>query len=125
MEYADRREDTQAILKALLQALFLQIARRWRLENTKQEPPSLAERIVQYIADHSDTVTLGDISKHFSYHPNYISALMPRETGKTFSELLLEKRMERAMLLLRNTTLSIEEIAAMLGYSDKSNFHKG
>ena len=124
IEYADRQEDTQAVLKALLQALFLQIARRYRLENTKTEPMTLAERIVQYIADHSDMVTLGSLAKQFSYHPNYISALLPRETGKTFSEIVLEKRMDRAVLLLRNTTLSIEEIAAMLGYSDKSNFYK-
>lgn len=69
-------------------------------------------------------MTLGELSARFSYHPNYISALLPRETGKKFSELLLEKRMERATLLLRNTSLSIEEIAAMLGYSNHSNFYK-
>ncbi|MBR1703404.1 MAG: helix-turn-helix domain-containing protein [Lachnospiraceae bacterium] len=32
--------------------------------------------------------------------------------------------MERAVLLLNNTTLSIEEIASMLGYSNNSNFYK-
>ena len=125
IEYADRREDTQQVLKALLQALLLQIARRYRISRAADEPAvSLAAQIVRYIGDHSDTVTLGELSEHFSYHPNYISALLPRETGKKFSELLLEKRMERAALLLRNTSLSIEEIAAMLGYSNHSNFYK-
>lgn len=33
-------------------------------------------------------------------------------------------RMERAALLLRNTTLSVEEIAPMLGYGNQSNFYK-
>jgi AraC-like DNA-binding protein len=32
--------------------------------------------------------------------------------------------MERAVILLRNTTLSIEEIAALIGYSDHNNFYK-
>jgi AraC-like DNA-binding protein len=32
--------------------------------------------------------------------------------------------MERAVLLMKNTTLSIEEISAMLGYSNHSNFYK-
>ena len=32
--------------------------------------------------------------------------------------------MERAVLLLKNTTLSVEEITVMLGYSNTSNFYK-
>ena len=53
-----------------------------------------------------------------------VSMLLPKETGKTFSQLQLERRMERAVPLLQNTMLSIEEIAAMLGYSNSSNFYK-
>ena len=76
------------------------------------------------MADHSDVVTLKDIAAHFSYHPNYISALLHKETGRKFTEILLEKRMERAVLLLKNTPLSVEEITVMLGYSNTSNFYK-
>ena len=123
-DYANRKDDTQPIMKALLQALILQIARRYRILNPKDPENTLINQIIQYIGDHSDTVTLAELSKQFTYHPNYISLLLPRETGKRFSEILLEKRMERAELLLRNTTLSIEEIAAMLGYSNHSNFYK-
>ena len=32
--------------------------------------------------------------------------------------------MERAVILLQNTTISIEEVAAMTGYGDHSNFYK-
>ena len=59
-----------------------------------------------------------------SYHPNYISTLLHREVGKSFSEILLEQRMERAVCLLRGTNLPVEEIASMLGYSNSSNFYK-
>ena len=38
--------------------------------------------------------------------------------------IVLEERMSRAVILMKNTTLSNEEIAAMLGYSDQSNFYK-
>ena len=124
LEYADRQADTQDILKSMLQTLFLEIARRYRLENVRIAPANPADRIMQYMHDHSDVVTLKDIADHFSYNPNYVSAFLRRETGRTFSEILLEERMERAVLLLENTTLSIEEIAAMLGYSNNSNFYK-
>ena len=72
----------------------------------------------------SDVVTLKDISRHFSYHPNYISTVLRKETGRKFTEILLEKRMGRASLLLKSTALPIEEISAMLGYSNHSNFYK-
>ena len=124
VEYADRKEDTQRILKSMLQTLLLEIARRYRIEKAGTSPISVTEQILNYMGDHSDVVTLKDIAAHFHYHPNYISALLHRETGRKFSEILLEKRMERAVLLMKNTPLSIEEIAAMLGYSNHSNFYK-
>ncbi len=123
-EYADRKEDTQRILKSMLQTLLLEIARRYRIEKGGTAPKSVSEQILDYMGDHSDVVTLKDIAAHFNYHPNYISSLLHRETGRKFTEILLEKRMERAVLLMKNTTLSVEEISAMLGYSNHSNFYK-
>ena len=124
VEYADKKEDTQRILKSMLQTLLLEIARRYRIEKKGTELKTLSEQITDYMGDHSDVVTLKDIAAHFSYHPNYISSLLHKETGRKFTEILLEKRMERAVLLMKNTSLSIEEISALLGYSNHSNFYK-
>ena len=38
--------------------------------------------------------------------------------------IVLEQRMERAVSMLKNTGLSIEEIAKTIGYSNTSNFYK-
>lgn len=124
VEYANKREDTQAILKPLTLALFMQVARQYKLSAPEPKEETLADKIVRYMSEHTDVVTLKDIAAHFSYHPNYISTLLHRELGKSFSEILLEQRMERATALLRGTTLTIEEIALMLGYSNSSNFYK-
>ncbi len=124
IEYADRKDDTQRILKSMLQTLMLEIARRYKIERTGGKKKSLSDRILEYMDDHSDVVTLKEIAERFNYHPNYISTLLHRSTGRKFSEILLEKRMARAILLMKNTSLSVEEIAAMLGYSDQSSFYK-
>lgn len=124
VEYADKKEDTQSILKPMTLALLLYIARRYRMQKPENKQLTLTEQITRYISDHVDDVTLGELSKHFSYHPNYISALIHKETGKTFKQIVLAERMNRAVILMKNTTLSNEEIAAMLGYSDQSNFYK-
>lgn len=124
IEYAWKKEDTQDILKPLVLAFLIQTTRQYVQISKAPEPEKLSARIVQYMSEHTDTVTLKEIAKHFSYHPNYISSLLHRETGKSFSELLLEQRMERAVILLQGTNLPITEIALLIGYSNSSNFYK-
>ena len=125
VEYANRNDDTQKILKFLFQALLLEIARSYKKINAdKNFSKSLSAQIIEFICDNSDTATLKKIAEKFSYHPNYISALLHRETGKTFTKILQEKRMSRAEKLLKNTNLSIEKISEMLGYATAENFYK-
>ena len=124
VEYASPQENTQDVLKSLTLALLMLVARQYSKSYPAVKADKLSEKIVQYIGEHFDTVTLGEVAAHFSYHPNYISGYIRRETGKSFSEIVLEQRMERAAALLRRTDLSIEDIAAMLGYSNNSNFYK-
>lgn len=124
IEYANKGEDTQDILKPLVLAFLMQVSRQYTLTNQKAATDKLSERIVQYMSEHSDKATLKEIAARFSYHPNYISTLLHRELGKSFSEILLSQRMERAVILLKGTNLAINEIALMLGYSNSSNFYK-
>ncbi len=115
----------QTMLHSLMRTLTLYLSRKYAetyLQSSKNA--TLANQMRLYIETHSDSVTLGDLAEHFGYHPNYISSYLHKNTGKTFSELLLEKRMEKARLLLENTGLTIEVIADMLGYSNASNFYK-
>ena len=124
IEYANKRDDSQTVLKSLALSFLLQIARQYVQVKQTSSGESLSKRIVQYMNEYFDNVTLKDIAKHFSYHPNYVSTLLHRELGKSFSDILLEQRMERAVILLKGTNLSIEEVAALLGYSNSSNFYK-
>lgn len=60
----------------------------------------LEDQIVQYIETNSDTMTSASAAAHFGYHPVYLSKLLPKKTGRTFSEILLASRMRRVKLLL-------------------------
>ncbi|MDD2956782.1 MAG: AraC family transcriptional regulator [Oscillospiraceae bacterium] len=124
VEYASPQKNTQDVLKSLALALMMQVARQYTRSNPTAETAAPAERIVAYIGEHFDSVTLGEVAAHFSYHPNYVSTLLSKEIGKSFSALVLEQRMERAAALLRGTKLPISEISALLGYSNNSNFFK-
>lgn len=124
VEYAYKQEDTQEVLRPLVLSFLQQISRQYAAVHQQPVPERLSDQIVQYISTHTDAVSLKEVAKRFSYHPNYISSLLHREIGKSFSEILLEQRMQRAVILLKGTTLSVEEIAQMLGYSNSSNFYK-
>lgn len=124
VEYAFKRPDTQQILKPLALAFLLEILREHTAVRGERAGEPLAARLVRYMDEHLSTVTLRDLAAHFSYHPDYISAVMRRGLGRSFSRMLLERRMERAAVLLKETPLSIEAVASMLGYGSSSNFHK-
>lgn len=72
----------------------------------------------------NENMTLKDIAFQFSFSPNYLGFLFKEEVGKTFSEVLLQLRMERARELLQDPTLKIYEVADQVGYSYVPHFSK-
>lgn len=124
VEYANKKEDTQKILKPMIFSLMMFLTREYEGQKYEGQESDLSDDMVRYIEGHLDEVTLGSLSTHFGYHPNYISSMIHKKTGKTFSEILLSLRMKRAELLMKNTDLSLEKIADMIGYHNTSNFYK-
>lgn len=129
VEYAAENEDTQAVLKPLALSFLMQVSRQYALSFDAKNKDALSkdrfsDKIVRYMSTHISDVTLGGIAQKFSRHPNYVSSLLRKETGFSFSEILFDLRMERAKILLKESGLSIEEIAYMTGYNDSSNFYK-
>lgn len=77
----------------------------------------LIREIIQMMKDKmSDNFTLKDIAQQFSFSPNYLGFLFKEETGKTFSEVLSQLRMEQACILLKDPTCKIYEIANQVGF---------
>ena len=54
----------------------------------------------------------------------HLSQLIRRHTGRTYSELVQEKRMARAKELLAYTEIAVMDIAIEVGYSDQFYFSK-
>jgi len=85
---------------------------------------SLAVLVLKYIDENYKAASLKDISNQLK-QPNYkVSKLLKDFTGKTFIELLVEKRIEKAIELLKNTNYSIVDIINMTGYENASHFYK-
>lgn len=67
-------------------------------------------------------LSLVSASNEVNVSPNYLSALIKKDTGKTFVDLLTRKRIEKARELLLCTSMKIREITEKCGYRDQHYF---
>lgn len=84
----------------------------------------LKEELLQYVSEHfSDTsLSLERIAEQFSLSPSYIARYFKEQTGHSLMQHVDRLRLARAKQLLRETSLSLQEIMDYTGYIDKNNF---
>lgn len=70
------------------------------------------------------TITLSQISKELGFHPDYLSRCLKKSTGLSFKDYLLQVRLDHAVNLLKNSSLSINEISITVGYQNETYFYK-
>lgn len=69
-----------------------------------------------------DNLTLSKMASHAGLSIWYLARLFKKNTGISFGEYLRNLRIKKAEILLRDTLLSIKEIAAAVGYKHVSDF---
>ncbi|MDD3336522.1 MAG: helix-turn-helix domain-containing protein [Eubacteriales bacterium] len=70
----------------------------------------------------SNKILLKDVAKKFNYSVSYFCRMFKVWSGMSFSDYLLQYRMEKARGLLKNTSVSIAEIARATGFGDSRYF---
>ena len=63
------------------------------------------------------------LAERFGLSPNYASALLKKWTGKTYLQLVQERRLTRAMAMLR-AGATVEEAARAAGYDNMTFFYR-
>ncbi len=91
---------------------------------TRKMPNSLHIRKAMDLLDanYSDDISLDDISRHLKINKSYFCSILKKETGKTFSQLVNEIRIEKSKELLTKNDLSILEIALSVGFNNQNYF---
>ena len=112
------REKASALLKLVLLELIHQ--------NNRSRGSALCEAVMQFVREHytEHSLTNREIADIFHYHPDYISALLRNETGRTLQQLLIHYRLRMAKNLLITTQYDISEIAWRCGFCSASYFIK-
>lgn len=85
----------------------------------------IIEQVINYIDFHvQEPLGLQYISNHFNLSQSYLSRLFKKETGKTLTEYINEKRIEDSLIYLVATNLPIQEVAAQVGILDENYFSR-
>ena len=85
------------------------------------------ERIVEimsFIQKNYSNVDLETLSETFHLSKPYLSKYIKEKTGMTFQDAVKEERMKRARGLLKETTQTVEVIAAQVGYENVEHFNR-
>ena len=110
MEYADRETNPVRFIADL--------------EQRKKSSQIICDHAVKIIMEQymDANLSLIDVSSQIGVSPNYLSALLKKENGITFKDLLTKKRIEKAQELLLTSSMKIREIAETCGYNDQHYF---
>lgn len=81
-------------------------------------------KIITYVEKNYKTATLMDVSATFNYSQSYLSRLIKKETGKSFTEIVLSLKFDKARTMLETTNISINEIAYVTGFENNENFYR-
>ncbi|MBR5868280.1 MAG: helix-turn-helix domain-containing protein [Clostridia bacterium] len=85
--------------------------------------PDRREDFLSYILAHyTEDLTYRHMGEVFHYHPNYISHVVREKTGLPLRRYLLRLRVRQASRLLLDKEVSVEEVAAQVGFRDVSYF---
>lgn len=95
-------------------------------DSGEQKMPSQSSPVypaVEFVNTHRhEAVSMGDMAKLCHLSPSYFSRLFRREMGENFISYVNRQKVQWAKELLRQTSSSVSEIAAQLGYLDSSYF---
>lgn len=118
IETLGRVEDSKNLIREMLSA-YCSLVNEHALQ---QYSPFVQKVIIRIDADLSADLSLNTLAQALNTNASYLSTLFKREMGKTLTEYVTQKRMEKAAVYLKNTNLQIQAIAQQCGIWDVNYF---
>lgn len=115
-----QEEGLKVWMENCMQLLFAYVGRRM-----DSKGDSSIEKVMEYLRMHySEDITLNAVAEAVFLNPVYISRLIKEQTGRNYTDLVMEMRVERAVELLENSDMFVYEIAEKVGYNNLKYFYK-
>ncbi len=109
---------------ALMREMFRSYCRLVRKHAMMHYSLAVQKTILLIDSDLSANLSLNSLASHQKVSPGYLSTIFKKDTGKTVSEYIREKRIQHAAFLLATTRQQIQTVALHCGIVDVQYFSK-
>ena len=130
-ECSEQQEGYQFMIQALSVQMVVTLLRTLGSNMPAMDPErsytdhqGVSKILEFYDENYGSAFTLEDITKLVNYSPYHFIKIFKRHTGKTPNEYLMDLRIEKARLLLRDSRRTMTEIAHTCGFKHSSYFSK-
>ncbi len=99
---------------------------RQQAEHREKVLSKLVTEVTRYITEHygDPQLNVSAVADRFHLSPDHLGRIFSAETGTTVSSYIMDTRISEASKLLRESTVPINDIAAVVGYGDANYFAK-
>ena len=112
----------ESVLLACMQAFISLIIRS---ENTEiGQKKNVLGDVIEFIDQHfSEKITVELIARNFFFNPAYLGRIFREHYKISIKDYIKQKRINRALELLIETSMTVECIAAQVGYASRARFY--
>ena len=119
-ETPNKRKMSQMTMALLL----MQLLGHTETLSTDDRGDRVAWQVLRYVESNYIHGSFAELTEQLHYDSSWLSREIKRKTGKTYTQLVQEKRLAQAAFLLRNTDRNVSDIAVAVGYENISYFHR-
>ena len=114
----------QSINKTTMGLIFLHLMNNTAHLDFGNDQSSVVMQVISYIENNYKSGSLTEIAAQLNLDIAQLSREIKSKTGQTYTQLTQQKRLDQAAYLLRNTKLSVFDVAQAVGYNNTTYFHK-
>ena len=104
--------------------LFLQLMGHMETLLSEDQDDAAIFKVLRYVESNYITGSLSELAGQLHYDLSWLSREIKRKTGKTYTQIVQEKRLAQAAFLLKNTDRNVSDISVAVGYENVSYFHR-
>lgn len=119
-----RAEEASLLSDLLIGQMVIHLNRQWQQKRKKEGNVSLYVRAAgEYLEENYDRdITIAEVAAAVNLSEGYLQRLYKKEQGISLMDKVLRLRIEKAKLLLKNSTLPVIDVAVAAGFNSRQHF---
>ncbi len=117
-------QTSQVTNQSTMGLLFLNLLEHTDKLAYSENVDAIVIQVMSYIEANYKSGSLQELANSLHYDFYWLSREIKRQTGKTYTQILQEKRLNQSAFLLANTDMKIYDISESVGYENISYFHR-